>query len=418
MFLASVLTAAHADVAIRPNLTLQFFSEMHAAKGYGHNGDGCLLAEAALQNKSQRVIQNIWFDYPNQRLAQSNPGLKPGPDPGITVIGLYAVNPPTELDLEQKSYGQKCFTEPIPPTYCRNGSRVCPPKFGFFGEGLTPFSSVFGDNYLNTSLLESTPTADIWQWEYVNPTLMPNRSIINVTRNYTYTVSKTPAADGTRPLLRFQWTQSIPLEPALPIHRDCFIFDHTANYTAGPIDPSRWHAPVGVTCEPREPVSGADESPRSAGLTTTTAAASPASSTTAGSLTTDIQHPATWTGDVILSINPRQNATKEYRLYEYHAAALSAKGNLSSSLMLPTQLPSGTSTGTNQTRPLSWFNGSALDLYVHEHNVLFPCADAMGKPLPWTALIYDTTRTYTVKAVYTYAAHGSGTWFACTITSE
>lgn len=92
--------------------------------------------------------------------------------------------------------------------------------------------------------------ADVWQWEWVHPTIfVVNGSdvTINVTRNYTYWVS-TKRVENTRPLLRFQWTQSIPLLPALPVHRDCFIFDYTARYKAGAIDPSHFEAPPGVTC--------------------------------------------------------------------------------------------------------------------------------------------------------------------------
>merc|ERR1719201_3353347 len=69
-------------------------------------------------------------------------------------------------------------------------------------------------------------------------------------RNDTYTLADTAHAhsDGTRPLHRFVWTQSIPLEPALPVHRDCFVFDYTTNYIPGPIDPGRWRPPPGVVC--------------------------------------------------------------------------------------------------------------------------------------------------------------------------
>jgi hypothetical protein len=82
---------------------------------------------------------------------------------------------------------------------------------------------------------------------------MPNNTIgkFNVTRNYTYTLAKHELADGTRPLLAFQWTQSIPLKPALPVHRDCFMFSYASNYTPGPIAPRRWAAPPGITCQPR-----------------------------------------------------------------------------------------------------------------------------------------------------------------------
>ena len=42
------------------------------------------------------------------------------------------------------------------------------------------------------------------------------------------------------------WTQSIPLLPALPVHRDCFLFDYSHDYVPGPIDPARWLPPPGV----------------------------------------------------------------------------------------------------------------------------------------------------------------------------
>jgi len=44
-----------------------------------------------------------------------------------------------------------------------------------------------------------------------------------------------------------------PLEPALPVHRDCFIFDFRTNYVPGPISPSQWLPPPNTTCTPRTP---------------------------------------------------------------------------------------------------------------------------------------------------------------------
>ena len=34
----------------QPELTLQFYSEIHAAEGLGHDGDGCVAAEELLQS--------------------------------------------------------------------------------------------------------------------------------------------------------------------------------------------------------------------------------------------------------------------------------------------------------------------------------------------------------------------------------
>lgn len=166
----------------------------------------------------------------------------------MTFVGLFDVKPPTEIDIENAW----CETEPLPPTFCKNGSKVCPQTFGNFGFGLNAFTSVLGMWYYNTTLVASTPDAEDWQFEWVKPTRIPlkNGTVVtmNVTRNYTYTVSIAPQPDGSRPLLRYQWTQSIPLQPALPIHRDCFVFDYTTAYKAGPIDAARWKAPAGVTC--------------------------------------------------------------------------------------------------------------------------------------------------------------------------
>ena len=208
--MACFLSMAQAGNPVRPDLTLQFSTVMQVAHGYGHDGDGCVPAEAAL--KSSPASSKVWFDAPNRRLAQTNPRLAiVDPDPGATFVGLYDVTPATEIEFEEKSFGVKCFSSPLPDTYCQNGSQTCPPTFGKFGELFTPFTGILGNNYLNTSFLESTDVADLWQWGSDLPTLMPNGSYINITRNFTYIVSKTPRADGTRPLQSFRWTQSIPL---------------------------------------------------------------------------------------------------------------------------------------------------------------------------------------------------------------
>jgi hypothetical protein len=137
-----------------------------------------------------------------------------------------------------------------------------------------------------------------------------------------------------------------------------------------------------------------------------------------GSWTFQVQHPSTWTGNVVGLINPRINATQEFRFYEYDSNITTAQGNMSTSLLLPTQLPSGTSAATNHSRPLAWFNGRPMDLYVHEHNVLWPCSDATGKPLPIMTPIYDITKSYAVKAVFTYDTKTSEVWFTCTLTID
>lgn len=236
----------------RPQLALQFSSKMRLAQGYGHNGDGCVIAEAAL--RSEPVVSRVWFDAPGERLAMTNPGYaRVDPRPNLTVIGRFDEQPPLELDISRDPGargGYSCTEEPLPPSYCPNGTKACPPTFGTWGELFTPFSNILGVYYLNTSLLSSTAESDLWQWGWTQPTRMPNGTFINVTRNYTYAVGRTAAADGTRPLHRFTWTQSIPLQPAQPVHRDCFIIDYTSEYRQGRVDASRFEAPPGVACTP------------------------------------------------------------------------------------------------------------------------------------------------------------------------
>lgn len=250
-FMALVLTPVATVAHPQPPLALQFETVMHAGQGYGHNGDGCLLAQQEL--KANPVISHIWFDKPGSRLAQTNVQLRhPDPQPNLTFIGLFDEKPPTEIDIDDDAGKIRCETEPLPPTFCKNGSRVCPQTFGDFGS-LNAFTSVLGMWYYNTSFFKKSSAEEVWQFEWTKLTRIPlkNGTIVakNVTRNYTYTLDAAQRPDGTRPLRRFQWTQSIPLEPALPIHRDCFIFDYTTGYKAGPIDPARWKAPSGVVCQ-------------------------------------------------------------------------------------------------------------------------------------------------------------------------
>jgi len=250
---------AHASELVEaepPGINLQFYAEIHASMGYGHDGDGCVTAEADIQ--SNPAIQHTYFDYLANSLAQTNPAFQnPDPRPNFTFVGLFGENPPTEMDVQQEQDGSfECFTEPLPAGPCPNGTIACPSVFGWWGEFDTAFTSVLGMFYPNTTLLGvAEDKSEIWQWEWVNPTLMPNGTYINVTRNYTYTLQAADNSHGglisNRTLLRYQWTQSIPLEPALPVHRDCFIFDFRTNYVSGPISPSQWLPPPNTTCTPR-----------------------------------------------------------------------------------------------------------------------------------------------------------------------
>lgn len=178
-----------------------------------------------------------------------------------------------------------CETEPLPPVLCPNGSLPpsCPPYFGGWG-GLNPFTSVVGMWYPNTSKLEggSTATYDTYNFMDVRPTLLPDDGCgttactmqhcsrcnqhedrpctkcpcencvveVNVTRNYTYTVAKAPQADGSHQMIRYQWTQGIPLtrSGASPgVGRDCFIFDWSQDWTAD-VQATEFAPPPGLKC--------------------------------------------------------------------------------------------------------------------------------------------------------------------------
>lgn len=74
--------------------------------------------------------------------------------------------------------------------------------------------------------------------------------MIPVTRNYTWLLSSTKLADGSQPLVQHWYTQSIPLEPALPIHRSRAIIDFSTGYWAGPMDDAAFLPPPDVHCTP------------------------------------------------------------------------------------------------------------------------------------------------------------------------
>ena len=250
--LITTLTATQ-SAPTRPNILTQFTTQLRAASGYGHSGDGCILANAQLQKNP--TIKHLSFDAPAQKIAQTNPNwYKIDPNPKLTIIGDFSSLPtPTETDIDASEMPIKCYTESI------NGT------FGTWGELFTPFTSVLGMFYLNTTLLSQNQMVDNvlvdkWQWTSIeiNVPINVNNSISyhNITRNYTYDVAKTSYINSndieTYPLLRFTWTQSIPLQPALPIHRDCFVFDFTKDYVPGPVDPSKFLPPKNITCTPRE----------------------------------------------------------------------------------------------------------------------------------------------------------------------
>jgi hypothetical protein len=73
-----------------------------------------------------------------------------------------------------------------------------------------------------------------------------------ITRNYTYHVAKKREEDGTRGLLRYSWTQGIPLtkDGGPGFGRDCFIFDWSKQWISE-VDDSDFSLPSGLKCTPR-----------------------------------------------------------------------------------------------------------------------------------------------------------------------
>lgn len=302
---ASAVTSANGDVSklvtsaneaprgaadsTRPTPTLVFGTTIRIAEAYAGSpgataGDGCLAAEQQLL-EGNFVVSKVVFDGKQGRLRQSNTRLERIPTQNVTSIGRWDLPVPQEWDLATVAGDVSCTTEALPLVMCKNGSLPpsCPPTFGSWG-ALNPFSSILGMWYPNTTKLPEFSTADYdtYQFEDVKLTLVPNNACgtadctmahcstcnknegractecpckhctmeLNVTRNYTYTVAKKPQADGTHPLIRYQWTQGIPLTKggATPgVGRDCFIFDWSKDWTADVHD-SDFAPPPGMKC--------------------------------------------------------------------------------------------------------------------------------------------------------------------------
>ena len=132
---------------------------------------------------------------------------------------------------------------------CRNGSSTCPPTFGAFGQFATPFTSVLGEFYLNTSFLsQASGGGELWQWTWNKPTLMPNGTTVIITRNYTYDVA--PPANGAavgapRVLRRLEWTQGLPNGGSHDA-RLCTVIDFMEGYTSGAPPVDAFQPPGGV----------------------------------------------------------------------------------------------------------------------------------------------------------------------------
>ena len=289
MLVASVV----ADAAAPPEPTLVFGTTIRVAEAFASSpgataGDGCLAAETQLL-EGNFALSKVVFDGKRGRIRQSNTRLERMPTQNVTSIGRWDLETPTEWDLTTDAAGDvSCATEPLPLAMCKNGSLPpsCPPTFGSWG-ALDAFTDIVGMWYPNTTKLPefSTDDYDTFQFEDTKLTLVPNDGCgtsactmehchtcnknegrackqcpckncameVNVTRNYTYTVAKQAQADGTHPLIRYQWTQGIPLTKAgaTPgIGRDCFIFDWSQDWTADVRD-SDFAPPPGVKCAGR-----------------------------------------------------------------------------------------------------------------------------------------------------------------------
>ena len=275
----------------RPRPSLVFGTTIRIAEAYadspeaGASRDGCLAAEMLL--KKAPVVSKVVFDAARGRLRQTNSGLQRNPTQNITNIGRWDLPVPQEWDLLTTAGGDvSCETEPLPKVLCPNGTLPpsCPPKFGSWG-ALNPFTSIVGMWYPNTTKLEggSTSVYDTYQFEDTQRTLLPDDPCgqpsvctmercggctnhdgslctscpckgclvkVNVTRNYTYVVKKKPQADGTHQMLRYQFTQAIPLTKngtSPGKGRDCFIFDWSKDWRDKVTDED-FEPPMDVKC--------------------------------------------------------------------------------------------------------------------------------------------------------------------------
>ena len=145
----------------------------------------------------------------------------------------------------------------------------CVPSFAAFTSTL-PYTDNY-ERYVNTTYLDEDESSERWQWIAVQSTLLPNGTTppgcslgskgckegpivhVNITRNYTFTIGKEAVDEsGRRPMLRYEWTQGMPFT-ANARARDCFVFDYSLGYTAGPdaVPPERFAPPGGVaSCVP------------------------------------------------------------------------------------------------------------------------------------------------------------------------
>ena len=218
----------------QPAMQLQFSATMRVSQTDqgpgGGPGDGCILA----RKLTDPIYSRLAFDAPAQRVAQSNINLERHPTKDLTVVQLYNLTTPMTLELEPFFNTTICYEKPLPP-----GA-----SFGTWGS-LNTFTGVLGMWYLKTSFLgKDDGGADMWQWMDVEPTLMPNGSTVNITRNYTYHLAAGPEP---RALRRFEWTQGLP-NGGDHSFRFCNVFDYTQDYHGGAPDASAFGPPPGTRC--------------------------------------------------------------------------------------------------------------------------------------------------------------------------
>ena len=119
----------HRTIKVRPQLSLSFRSTMRLGQGFGHSGDGCIMAREFVTDHP--VLSPVFFDANAGRIKQTNVNLERQPTQTLTNIGRFDVPVPTAWLLEYPVNASKgalpiCRTGPMPDSYCKNGSRVCP----------------------------------------------------------------------------------------------------------------------------------------------------------------------------------------------------------------------------------------------------------------------------------------------------